>query len=261
MSSTKAPPNGPPAKTNMVRTQANYDALVAAYRAAPNNHVAASRATGWSKEACSTAWTTGWVKTRGHVAVPGCGPIREVLQAEKDRARTEAADRARKERDLEDAKLEAQRLAREEALTQEAELMNENRKGLLSLAKTIRSLAGVMPAFAKVVQDAVTEPDPKDPRQLIPLAKPLVNAMQAAKIIRDMASISNRVAYAASALVELARLDRGQSTQNVAVVDLEDPADVLDELAASATLYDRLKAAAGAQAGDPPEDEDPPQLQ
>lgn len=246
------PPSPATSKPRFAKNMANYQTLVDAFRQHPDNVRAVARTTGFNRAACQLAWERGWDK----LGLPGAGPIRDVIRADVEKAKIAAAERAKKERDLADAEIAKKRAEAIAALEAEADLLSSNRRGLLSLSKTVEKMVGILPLYALRVQEAVAQEDPQNPGKLIAIKNPAVSLDQAMKVIQSIGLTANRVAYATAAFVELARLDRGQSTVNVAEADLAEDVEVLEELRAGATLYDRLKAAA--EEAEPEDEGEPP---
>jgi hypothetical protein len=232
-------PGYPKGKPRLTKTMASYQALVDAFRQAPGNYSQAAVIAGCHRSAAKVAWEKGWHK----LGLPGAGPIREVIESDRVKARIAAAEAARKERDLADAELAKKRAEAMKALEDEASLMNSNRRGLLSLSQTVEKMIGILPLYAFQIQKAVAQDDPHNPGKLIPIPNPAVSVELAVAVISSVGLSAQRVAYATSRLVELSRLERGQSTVNVAEADLTEPVEVLEEIRAAATLFDRLQAA------------------
>lgn len=223
-------------KKRYVRTQEVYESIVDAYRVAPGNHHHCARMTGIDRSVCRRAWDHGWppsLKAKDTI------PVKQRLQRERDQAAAAAHERARKERELHEAELEAQRRARQEALTIEAEIMGDNRLTLGRLSKQLRTMAGWMPGLGWVIQEALFEEDPEKPGSIKPRANAGITPSQAMKLMSTFTLMTHRVAHATSTLLELSRLERGESTENVAIVDLVDPTEALAEMQAGATILDR----------------------
>ena len=232
-------PGFPKGKKRLTKTMAAYQSLVDAFRQAPGNYSVAAKLAGCHRSAAKTAWELGWDK----LGLVGAGPIREVIEADRTKARIAAAEAARKERDLADAAAAKKRNEALRALEDEALLMTSNRRGLLSLSQTVEKMIGILPLYAFRIQEAVAQDDPQNPGKLIPIKNPNISVETAMKVIQSIGLTANRLAYASSALVELSRLERGQSTVNVAEAELVEVGDVLEEIRSAATLFDRLQAA------------------
>lgn len=229
-------------KNRIVRTPALYDSLVVAFRQSPGNCSHASRMTGLDRHVCARAWDKGWAHgAPGQVVLPGCGPIKLVIQAERDTVKQAAAAQAKLERELADAHLVRLRAVREAALAREAEILEDTGKGLKALAAVVQGMNAWMPAYSWEIANAVTMMGP-DGKTRVPRPGHGVTMLQALKVIRDVSLVQQRVASAIDVFIKLSRLDRGASTVNVQEVELSDPNDILDELAAGATLHDRIVA-------------------
>jgi hypothetical protein len=226
---SKAPPVQP-SRGRLKRTKLTYETVLQAYRESPNNHDRARRQTGYDREAVRRLWEVGWPK------LPWARPIKLVLGEETKAAQAAALERVRVERELSDADRVKKVAAYKAAVEEETSMMAAVRQDVLSAALVARRLVPAMTAVSSIITNAVLDADGKAK------VSPTLTPMQALKVLKDYTTIVSKIAYAEGEVVKLGRLDRGQATTIVADADL--PAeDVLDEIAAVATLHDRLASA------------------
>jgi hypothetical protein len=222
-------------------TRETYDRVLAAYRTAPGNHSRAAAFALVDRRACKRLWEAGWPR------LPWARPISVVLQEEGDAARARAREESRRQRETEDAEREKARRAHIEAVEEESRIMAAVRKDLHAAALITAKLMPAMDALVGVVRSAVFD------AQGQVLATPAVTPIQAMKILAAYVNVTHKLAFAESEVVKLGRLDRGQSTLNVAKVDDMDDETALEELSVAADIHDRLaRERAGATSGEDP---------
>jgi hypothetical protein len=241
-----APPPAPPQKPKRHRLRydkATYDAVLDAYRQAGHNHVKASALCGVHRAACANFYENGF-KSRKWAR-----PIKEVLAEEAADARTQATLRAEEERQRERDLLDAERIRRKKLLNltleEEAAMMAAIRKNVTGVMAIANHMQPAMLRVAKVVMSAVVDDQGK------PLAVPLVNPLQAMKLLRDYAAIVNRGALAADIVRADGRLERDGKPEEVATEGEMDDAALLEGLELVAGVRDTMKAKLAAEPGEP----------
>lgn len=212
-----------------------YDKVLEGFRSSPGNASEAARYAGVCRKTAQRLWQVGWPN---YAWAP---PMREVLEREGKAATVAALERARREREASDAERERGRRLYHEALEEEGRMMAAVRKNVAGAAIVGLSMLPAMAALAKVVNSAVLGPDGR------PLPDPTISPKEAMKLLRDFTTSVSKLAYAEKNVVELGRLDRGQSTVNIASVgvtmtdaELKEQLDLVVDV--SATLGEELAA-------------------
>jgi hypothetical protein len=120
--------------------------------------------------------------------------------------------------------------------------IRKNVTGVMAIANHMQP---AMLRVAKVVMSAVVDDQGK------PLAVPLVNPLQAMKLLRDYAAIVNRGALAADIVRADGRLERDGKPEEVATEGEMDDAALLEGLELVAGVRDTMKAKLAAEPGEP----------
>lgn len=212
-------------------TRELYDALVVGFRLAPANAAHAARTAGCERRAAKRAWEQGWRGLRW------ARPIRDVLAEEGQAARARHADVERQRREAADARAEAARVEAVESEAQERSMVKAARQDVLASAVVAAELVPAMRALAGVVRNAVL-----DPITGRPLAAPAVDPKAAMMMMSRWSGMVGKTVYAAEALVQLGRLDRGQPNAVIGHAEVElSPEQTEEELVAGVELLARLR--------------------
>ncbi len=221
-----------------------YDSILNAYRREPGNHSAAERATGFGRKACRMAWELGWAQK------DWAKPIREVLQAELDEARTKAAEKAQREADAQSASLEAKRRLWEKEVEEEILMVGAMRKAVLGTAAIVNGMSKAVHQLSLVVARTVLNPDGT------PNPNPTIKAPEAMKVISQVAQVLGRLSYAGSVLVDLGATNRGERENRGEAERVKgDPKATRESLRVLAELNAELEAEEerkAAKAAEPP---------
>lgn len=217
-------------------TRTLYDKLLAGFREAPGNASHAARVAGCDPRTARRAWTLGWAAQNGEV-LPWARPIRDVVAKEADtaaarRGQEEAIRRERESRRLEaeDAEAEKAREERIETLKLEGNLLKAARQDVLSVLVVAAELVPAMRGLGAIIKGAVFDDEGK------PRVPPQISPRDAMMLLSRHASLVGRGVYAAEAIIQLGRLDRGQPNAIVGVQD----ADMTDE-----QIAEEMEAAQG----------------
>lgn len=229
-------------KTRMKFDRTNYEKILEGYRGAPGNHSAASRWSGVDRQAATRAWTKGWPQ------FAWARPIRDVLKEEGDAKRIADLEKARRAREADDADRAKNEGERKQAIDEERQVMRTVREDVLHAANVVKRLVPSMHVLGMIIQNELI-----DPTTGKAFPNPAIKAPQAMKLLRDFSTLVARVSIAERVVVELGRLDRGESTANVKEVTDMDNDALLESLDLIASVRDQVRAdlASGAMDEEP----------
>ncbi len=212
-------------------TQDLYDLLLQGFREAPGNASHAAKVAGCDRRMAKRGWEEGWP------AASWARPIRERIHEERQAARAQAATLEREAQEAQAS--ERAKAAREaaEVLAQEGQLMKVGRNDVLGVLVIAAQMLPAMRALAERLKDQLLNPalDPVT-GQPAPL-----NPKEVLAIFRGYAAIAGRGVDAATKLIELERLRRGDPSE-ILRIDVE-PASLEDATAELAAASDALARA------------------
>lgn len=195
-------------------TRELYNKLLEGYRGAPGVHTKAARYAGVGWRTAKRAYTQGWPQVAWGKA------IELVLREEGDQAKVIAMERARRERELQDADAEKARRARLEQVAEEEIIARALRKDVQNAAILVSSLTPAMQGYTRIIFQEVLEPEPDGSYNLNrPRFKqsPGVSAVAAIRAIEAFTRMASRVSQAGELVIQLGRTERGEANMNVAV--------------------------------------------
>lgn len=201
-----------------VITREFYDNLTQIWRECGPHAATVARRALCDPRTARKGYDIGWP----HLGFP---PIRDRLQDETIDAQKRAREAAARAAEAAAAEKERERLDRVEAARQERDMLKVARGDVLSALVIAAELTPAMRTLAKVINKAVEAPEGE-----LPSIAP-ANAM--ALLVRH-ALIVQRAIGATEAIVQLSRLDRGETTAHVGVsapeISLEDALAELEAL-------------------------------
>ncbi len=227
------------AMSNRAHTKDLWESILRAYREHPGNHQAAARKAGVSRRAAKRAWEKGWTMPKlaeGSSPWNWGGPIKLKVTEEQESMRHAREEKVRQRRELEEAAFQARRRAAEEATDEEAKLLTTVRKDVLSTALVVWGMMPAAKAAAELIRSMIVGPG----GGLLPNTS--ITPGQALKIIEVFTKAAERVARVAEPVVEAGvRSRKGALPVEVIDAPMDDEA-IIEELAAAASLHDRLVA-------------------
>jgi hypothetical protein len=216
-----------------------YTLLLDAYRQEPARHNRAAKLANTSHKMATRAWNTGWTDTHAWAR-----PIREVLEEESIEARAALIQREHDERIAAQqqeiaARREAARKAEEErdaarrqaveARTQEGQMVRLSRANTLGLLGSLAKLQPAVSHLADQLRAAILSGQ--------------IDPLDAAPLMRQIASTVKDAVYASQIVVELERLHLGSPTAIIGVQTLEmTPAEAAREIEDAKAALDRARA-------------------
>lgn len=194
------------------RTRKLYDALLEAYREAPNRHRIAAEAAGCSRDAARKAWFDGWPEfTWGKPISTRIADEADDGAAQAERDRQERVRVADARRAQEDAERERARQERVTAIAEELLVVAGVRKSVMQAQQVA---AALNPAVGQLVQvvtravfDVATGPDGR--LQLTPKQNPSVDVVTAMRIVEMWGRFASKNALVAELAVQLGQEARG----------------------------------------------------
>lgn len=192
-----------------LHTRDFYEKLLNAYREEPGNATHAGRKCGCDRRAALFAWEKGW---KHH---PWARPIKDVLMEEREEARALAR---RKQEEMQLAAEATRDLARKEAVDarkQELDILRVARSDVLAALAIAAECVPAMRILAKVIAE-FCRPGPQG--QL-----PTIGPKDAMQLMTRHASLVQKAVGAAEAVIQLSRLERGESTVNVGLAQEQEP--------------------------------------
>jgi hypothetical protein len=235
-------------------TRELYDKLTEGYRGANGVHLRAAEYASCDWRTAQRAYEKGW---KFHT---WARPIREVLQEEANAAKAQAMERAAAARAAADAEAGKARQHRIDQLATEAAVMTAISKDVQNAAILVSSLTPAMQGFTRVIMKEVLEPEADGSYNLQrPRFKAAgattVKPLEAMKMLDAFVRMANRVTQAGETIIALGRLERGESTVNIAAVDNMTEDQAMEELAAAAEIHSRLRERRSGAGTDPDEPE------
>lgn len=216
-----------------------YTLLLDAYRQEPAKHNRAAKIARTSHKMATRAWHMGWTDTHAWAR-----PIREVLEEESIEARAAMIQREHDERIAAQqqeiaARREAARKAEEErdaarrqaveARTQEGQMVRLSRANTLGLLGSLAKLQPAVSHLADQLRAAILSGQ--------------IDPLDAAPLMRTIATTVKDAVYASQIVVELERLHLGSPTAIIGVQTLEmTPAEAAREIEDAKAALDRARA-------------------
>lgn len=223
----------PGAKT--VITREFYEKLLNAFREAPGNCAFAARRASCARPTAKRAWAKGWPDRDFE-------PIEVALENEK-REKHNAHKRALiAQQDQAEASREKLRQEALEARAQEAQILKVARGDVLAALVLAADLTTAMrSAVGAIKRELAEKPDGSPPD---------IKPMQAMQLLARHSQLVQRAVGAAEAVIQLSRLDRGQTTANIGVGLIEEDltdAQIDEELEAILDVLGSARRASTAQ--------------
>lgn len=185
MSKGPKPPRAPNARARKFRNQETYEKLLSAYREAPADHQGAAALGSVSTSAARAAFMKGWPE------VPGARPIQDVLAEEAERTR-------RKERELAQAELDAQKERARKGRAREDKIIDTAGDGVHAATLVVTRLTKSVFVLANQIEVSANAGKISD--------------RDAMRFVSMYGLAAQRMAAAAHMMVQVSRLDRGMPT-------------------------------------------------
>lgn len=184
-------------------TRELYDSLVIAFRECPGNASFAARQAGCERRMANRGWLKGWPHT------DWAKPIKDVLESEKLAAAAALRQAALRAEEAREAERESARQESIEARKQELQMMKAARADTVASLVLISELIAPMRQLVRAVTKAC-QPGPDG-------SAPDIPATVAMGLLTRFSQMVQKSVGATEAMVQLTRLERGESTANVAV--------------------------------------------
>lgn len=216
-------------------TQDFYEKALALYRETPGACAEVARRLPCSRQLAKRLWAG-----PPYPVYPWARPISLVIEDERRAARARQLDLARQAQEADAAEREKARMSHIDSLAQEAQMMKVARGDTLAALALAAELTPAMRQLARVIVEAA-KPKPDG-------APPDISAVQAMALLSRHTQLIQRAVGAAETLVQLGRLERGQSTANVGVGGFSSELsfeEALEELTAVEATIQAMKGKGG----------------
>lgn len=199
-------------------TEETYQRALKVYRECPGNFTEAARRIPCDRRLAKRLW-----QGPPYEVYPWAVPIQLVFEDERKELLRIREEHVRAAADADHAAKEAARKAREEAIAAEQRIMQVARGDVLSALALAAELAPAMRILAKVIITAC-QPQPDG-------SPPAIAPASAMALLTRHTQMIQRAVGSAETIVQLGRLERGQSTANVGLGAFSSEMSVEDALA------------------------------